>query len=900
MEGEFKAVEENNISEIESMIFRGFDVNKQDDRGNSILHKAVERDSHLEVLMTLLANGADVNLENKDGKTPVALAIKNGSDEMVRKLFELEQLIHYDDSDRNCLLHVLFRDRLVTKSLMEALKEIGVDVCVENKYRCTPLHTAAGGYHKAVNQLTHFLDTFHMPDFLVQNTDGNTFLHLFFKCSRMEKKDIDFMRSLVRGEFKNVPKGLMARLLNSRNNLGNTPFHLLSYMPFDPSEIFEDERDFYGLEIMRMCLTAGADINMTNNLSETPVHLFVQNTLDYDWSKYFDKALLFFQENGLDLNSKNINGFPPIFQCPNPESVALLLEMKVDLDSRDNFGRTLLMTVFNYDVAPDRTTVEQVIQKCSNINASDKNGNTALHYAIWREVSSDVIRTFKENGAQNKADDAGNLPCHIAEQLQNEELFKIVCECGEDVHSCRPSFLYPEDKIDYTELMQENVDKLQAVRNRMNLTSSDALGQLLHIPGEGIASFNDGEGKLIKQNVECLVRDICHKISERERAFSNCVIQSGSVSENTKIEPPNEFDFVCLLEEFGHLCEVDDNINRTGFVNLRLKHGIRESMASDVNRKNLMWFFDSKGRLDVKGVRFKFTKLLNEVLHEESTWKYQNMCYSPWTEDRMKTEATEPVCQFSVDWIGCRFKFLHIKIDLAPACKINDWIPENIDHYKFSGNGHSENYMFLFQSDESPTDRFVANLRVSSLLAERRLMQSLTETERFGYICAKILSTSAVCPEVAVQSKTLEEDEYIGSYILKNCLFHVMHEDETNGIHNSRSDIREVVIRIFRMLIVFAEQCYLPVYFLPFIDAFSFAKGTSLRGGNRRDCMNRIILAKVILFILGDSQEFTPLQDMKEQLRHTRSHEDDASDSFSTLSSHSDSDLTMSDSESIN
>jgi len=68
------ACEVGDLSLVESMINRGIDVNAKDARfGNTTLHFAVTNEQ-LEVLRLVLARGADPNLRNKQGSTPLQIA----------------------------------------------------------------------------------------------------------------------------------------------------------------------------------------------------------------------------------------------------------------------------------------------------------------------------------------------------------------------------------------------------------------------------------------------------------------------------------------------------------------------------------------------------------------------------------------------------------------------------------------------------------------------------------------------------------------------------------------------------------------------------------------------------------------------------------------------------------
>lgn len=70
---------------IELLVKQGADLNHQDKDGDSPLHLAVKRDYRV-LTKLLIANGADVNVENAGGHTPLWYAIGHHNQEISRML----------------------------------------------------------------------------------------------------------------------------------------------------------------------------------------------------------------------------------------------------------------------------------------------------------------------------------------------------------------------------------------------------------------------------------------------------------------------------------------------------------------------------------------------------------------------------------------------------------------------------------------------------------------------------------------------------------------------------------------------------------------------------------------------------------------------------------------------
>lgn len=111
---------------------------------------------------------------------------------------------------------------------------------------------------------------------------------------------------------------------------------------------------------------------------------------------------------------------------------------------------------------------------------------------------------------------------------------------------------------------------MSSIETLSSLETSDLVGcfkpycnrmksKLLYLPDIGQVSL-ENETNEIKSFVSGLVYKLCEKVREKDKLFSAFVIESGSIGENTKVQKPNEFDFVCILQKFSEICEVDETL----------------------------------------------------------------------------------------------------------------------------------------------------------------------------------------------------------------------------------------------------------------------------------------------------------------------------------------------------
>jgi len=97
----FSAVEDGNISKLQSLISAGADVKARTKWDETPLHIAADR-GNVEIAKVLLEHGADINVRNnKRGDTPLHRAVAKGNVEMVKFLLKQGADVHarnrYDD-----------------------------------------------------------------------------------------------------------------------------------------------------------------------------------------------------------------------------------------------------------------------------------------------------------------------------------------------------------------------------------------------------------------------------------------------------------------------------------------------------------------------------------------------------------------------------------------------------------------------------------------------------------------------------------------------------------------------------------------------------------------------------------------------------------------------------------
>ncbi|KAL7297970.1 hypothetical protein TKK_0008983 [Trichogramma kaykai] len=284
-------------------------VNAQDRLGRTLLHVALSR-GHINWVKFLLRNGADPNLANNDGLTPLHFLSKSEyGDKMAETFFKIcdekyqtlqinaqdkigKTPLHYTLSNgcKKQILRVLLRKgadsnladeegltptHVVCKrnnddELAELFFEINddnqqiVQVNTQDKLGWTPLHYALANNGK--NSIRALLRRGVSPNLV--NAEGSTPLHIVNKRGK---------NSLVLAKilFEMCENRRQLVQVNVQDNLGNTPLHL--------SEAALND------DVSKLLLRKDADPNVVNKEGLTPLHIICDESHDFGLAKTFFK-----------------------------------------------------------------------------------------------------------------------------------------------------------------------------------------------------------------------------------------------------------------------------------------------------------------------------------------------------------------------------------------------------------------------------------------------------------------------------------------------------------------------------------------------------------------------------------------------------------------------------------
>ncbi|CAB0029581.1 unnamed protein product [Trichogramma brassicae] len=337
--------------------------------GDSPLHLAVQY-NRKEVAITLLRNGANPNLVNAMGSTPLHVICKGLRDDvhLAESLFEFSNdryfPISVDTRDRNgdTPLHLALRSD-EKKNLMKLLLRQGANPNSINFYsESTPLHILCNRSDDVEDLVVSFFET--------------------------NDEVIDSLKSLLNIEhYENL--GVQ---VNARDQLGNTPLHYVL--------------DRGHIELVEFLLGKDADPNLANAKGLTPLHTICNNKFHTNFFlEYFLNTNERMRET-VQVNAQDNEGNTPLhlaLQCGYEEMAETLLGRGADPRLANSIGFTALHTICKD--CNDRHALTEMLFKISKakqqlvqVDARDNLGRTPLQWAV-ASFSIKTVEILFKHGA---------------------------------------------------------------------------------------------------------------------------------------------------------------------------------------------------------------------------------------------------------------------------------------------------------------------------------------------------------------------------------------------------------------------------------------------------------------------------------------------------------------------
>ena len=454
---------------------------------------------------------------------------------------------------------------------------------------------------------------------------------------------------------------------------------------------------------------------------------------------------------GASVNLTKNSGASPLFVASRNgyhSIVKHLLEKGADASQTQKDYRSVLHTALLYDRA-DCVRILLEYDNSYSTEHRDIYGWTHWHFLAKkgsRKSAEILIDYLRNRGVEinfSEQDVFGNTALHIAVVNEQIEFAKYLIEQGASPHQ--------SNRFGWT-----SNDLQMRSETKMDLHQSINPFDYYSVLSKNMIDYDVEEG-LMDSEIQNYIREITSHISYLDPLFSASIIPSGSFYERTKVNVPDEFDYMISLDHIQSLSEyLEDDSDPGGFARLTPRD------MDDAKTKLESYLEPITQCLSAEKIRQRFYQLLTSarahVISREIAVKFQHLKFE-WTSGDKRCGTA-----IQAEWYGRKYSHITIKIDVVPCLTINQWprtanIPCPLKK------------MLCHLIARSPTEDQTYLWRISTSAAELFHLQNLHPEQLQGYLVLKSLRHLHK-PTARSDRIDYEGDELIPSYMLKTEFFY--------------------------------------------------------------------------------------------------------------------------------
>ncbi len=339
-------------------------------------------------------------------------------DAIVNSGFDLMMKVSYQGritTVRDYCLNVSFYGVGVIKRLVE----LGIDMDIDIVHGKTPANIVAGFKEN------HRIRCSYLGEKPSVVADPYAEAAEFFSAESMEALDSEGKSALHRAAQENHIE-MMRVMLNKGTdiNIAEDSEKMSGTTPLEIACIYGN------VEMVKLLKEHGADDSIKSIMGNTAAHYAVKEIESYIKVNAEKRAEIVELLDNIDIPRDD--GKTPLILLQtyymNFNAVNLitpiLIDKGADVNHADNDGNTAL--IIHTDMHCSRDIVKEFIRAGANLNAKNKTGNTALHYAL-RNGNTDVARLLIKKGADYEiANNDGITPVDIAVEKGYETVLDLI------------------------------------------------------------------------------------------------------------------------------------------------------------------------------------------------------------------------------------------------------------------------------------------------------------------------------------------------------------------------------------------------------------------------------------------------------------------------------------------
>ncbi|XP_069167057.1 serine/threonine-protein phosphatase 6 regulatory ankyrin repeat subunit B [Procambarus clarkii] len=407
---------------VMAFLRKGVPLHMPNKSGARCIHTAAQR-GHVGVVNAILHKGEHVDVTTNDGYSALHIAVKAGKPAMVEALLgHGADLTMQGGTGRESALHLAARVKDGEKCA-EMLLKSGADANLPKDDGQTPLHLAA--YNGNLKTLKLLLEDDSAKP-LIQSKAGETSLHLACSSCRVEAA-----KMLIEHVLKKSGKEAVAKMVNTKNNLGETALHYAGRVN-KKNATYKAGED---REMANLLLTNGAHLMVvTTKNSETPIH-YVSTSGN---QAVLDEMLQFAPQDKVQklVNMQSTKGWSPLLNAAengHEGIVATLLDHHARVDVFDSEGKAALHLAAErgYKLVCDALLTHKAF-----VNARSMSGLTALHLAAMKGYNELVRALITKHHSQKEALTlTKQTPLHLAAEEGQLEVCDTLLQLGADYNA---------------------------------------------------------------------------------------------------------------------------------------------------------------------------------------------------------------------------------------------------------------------------------------------------------------------------------------------------------------------------------------------------------------------------------------------------------------------------------